>query len=175
MKANKAVFAEVAAIVKLKWLELGSPTGHCAGFAVLTQQLLKERGVQADIIVGSAGFSVTDEMNDALIWDKRANKSAMTPGAEHHLWVRANGMFFDTSAMSFDSTLREMSAFDGWVTNGTWGKDYNLIPVAEALKDEKRFISGKYKAGALYYRAAQVNPVIKTSALLESWIAKEVA
>lgn len=145
---SQLVLDEVFGIVHRAMADSPHQGANCIPHAVMTARLLRARGINAEVVAGTAGWQLGykdgvesvchspegngqyDQLYDAT-WD-------------YHAWVEIDGFILDTTMYQMPIKLDHLSGQDGITIN----KPYNFGNYLYTSKRGSRRVGGK---GAFFY------------------------
>lgn len=122
--------------------------------SLYAKQLLAERNIAVDVVVGDAGFAVgTKHDRDIIMWDSRSICAAASGGnrSNAHVWVKYGDYYIDFAAFSFNAYLDQLAMLDAKHCTGSWDNAINIVKIADAQRDDALFENDEEVKGSMYY------------------------
>lgn len=127
-QVNKFDFQRLASTIHRLIDAAGTHHGaDCYTQALLASEILRRRGVPAEISVGFAAFRVGNGDGDVITHAPMPNMPYQPNAAAYHAWVEIGDWIFDTTTSQLRQKAADLDTLDGGTTAVDWCPDYLLV------------------------------------------------
>lgn len=142
-----------------------------SAYALLGQELLKDLGVDSQVIVGSAGWRVGGGDSDVISHHAAltgVRPDGVTRAYAYHAWLQVGNLLIDFTTHQLRTKAATLDSIDGGTTTVDWAPDYLVAELPNG--HTVRSITQSFDAGVFFYER---NPRLETTILASARLSDE--
>ena len=142
-----------------------------SAYALLGQELLKDLGVDSQVIVGSAGWRVGGGDSDVISHHAAltgVRPDGVTTAYAYHAWLQVGNLLIDFTTHQLRTKAATLDRIDGGTTTVDWAPNYLVAELPNG--HNLRSITQSFDAGVFFYER---NPRLETTILASARLSDE--
>lgn len=164
-----------AAMRKLATAASSNFGSDCYGHAVISQEILRQVGVEAKLVVGYAAWRVGDGDTDVILHAPLPNMPPQPGGVAYHVWLEIGYHILDLTTYQLRTKAAHLDELDGGVTNVTWCPDYLFVPkkTISTIREVTQLHAGLYhyeQNPAVEAKIIQSTPIPDIEDVQAAWL-----
>lgn len=167
MQSKPDIEAAAARVSAVLMHIMPSVSEHAAvdasAYALLGQALLKDLGVDTQVVVGSAGWRVGGGDSDVISHHAAlagVRPDGVTKAYAYHAWLQAGNLVIDFTTHQLRAKAYTLDSIDGGTTTVDWAPDYLVAELPNGHTVHS--ITQSFDVGVFFYER---NPRLETTIL----------